>query len=120
MLSILERQGVNSVSLEPYDDDAARFWLVFHGGFGSELSDIHESLEYGVDKMNVDTDTQYHFTQAVVKHVDESHSELTHTAEGMANKKKFDKVEVERVVGAIEDELLTRVNEERAERGKKN
>ena len=37
-----------------------------------------------------------------------------------ANKKKFDKVEVERVVGAIEDELLTRVNEERAERGKKN
>ena len=37
-----------------------------------------------------------------------------------ANKRKFDKVEVERVVGEIEEELLPRVNEERAERGKKH
>lgn len=36
-----------------------------------------------------------------------------------ANKKKFDKVEVERVVNAIEGELLDRVNEERSDRGKK-
>jgi len=68
----------------------ARFDLVFHGGSGSELSDIHETLEYGVVKMNVDTDTQYHFTQAVVDHVDTNRSELTHSAEKMANKKKFD------------------------------
>lgn len=68
----------------------ARFWLVFHGGSGSDLSDIHETLEYGVIKMNVDTDTQYHFTEAVVKHVDENRSELTHSATDVANKKKFD------------------------------
>ncbi len=37
-----------------------------------------------------------------------------------ANKKKFDKVEVEQVVGDVEDELLGRVNEERAKRGKKH
>jgi len=40
--------------------------LVFHGGSGSELSDIHETLGYGVIKMNIDTDTQYHYTRPVV------------------------------------------------------
>ncbi|MCB2230873.1 class II fructose-bisphosphate aldolase [bacterium] len=68
----------------------AYFWLVFHGGSGSELSDIHETLEYGVIKMNVDTDTQYHFTEAIVKHVDENRKELTHDGDEVANKKKFD------------------------------
>ncbi len=43
--------------------------LVFHGGSGSELSDIHETLEYGVIKMNVDTDTQYAFTKPIVEHM---------------------------------------------------
>lgn len=33
--------------------------FVFHGGSGSELSDIRESIEYGVVKMNIDTDTQW-------------------------------------------------------------
>jgi fructose-bisphosphate aldolase class II len=40
--------------------------LVFHGGSGSALSEIHETLEYGVVKMNVDTDTQYAFTRPIV------------------------------------------------------
>ena len=70
--------------------DKAYFDLVFHGGSGSELSDIHETLTYGVVKMNVDTDTQYHFTEAIVKHVDENRSELTHHDGEVANKKKFD------------------------------
>jgi len=67
-----------------------RFDLVFHGGSGSELADIHETLNYGVIKMNVDTDTQYHFTQGVVEHVDANRAELTHTKDNVANKKKFD------------------------------
>ncbi|MEI8222973.1 MAG: class II fructose-bisphosphate aldolase, partial [Actinomycetes bacterium] len=32
--------------------------LVFHGGSGSLLSEIREALDYGVIKMNIDTDTQ--------------------------------------------------------------
>ncbi len=68
----------------------AYFDLVFHGGSGSELADIHETLAYGVVKMNVDTDTQYHFTEAIVHHVDENRQELTHEGEEVANKKKFD------------------------------
>jgi fructose-bisphosphate aldolase class II len=52
----------------------ARFHLVFHGGSGSTQAEIHESLDYGVVKMNVDTDMQYAFTRAVAdqmfKHYD--------------------------------------------------
>ncbi len=33
--------------------------FVFHGGSGSELSDIREAIGYGVIKMNIDTDTQW-------------------------------------------------------------
>ena len=47
----------------------ARFWLVFHGGSGSSIEDIHESIDYGVVKMNVHTDTQYAFTRGVVDHI---------------------------------------------------
>ena len=45
--------------------EAARFYLVFHGGSGSTQEEIHEALDYGVVKMNVDTDMQYAFTRAV-------------------------------------------------------
>ena len=33
--------------------------FVFHGGSGSELSDIRDAIDYGVIKMNIDTDTQW-------------------------------------------------------------
>ncbi|RME32032.1 MAG: class II fructose-bisphosphate aldolase [Candidatus Zixiibacteriota bacterium] len=82
------KEGQDAVAAKHGED--ARMWLVFHGGSGSELSDIRETLEYGVVKMNIDTDTQYWFTQAIVKHVDENHDRLTHTEEQMADKKKFD------------------------------
>src|SRR3954468_20343572 len=42
------------------------FDLVFHGGSGSSLDEIREALDYGVVKMNVDTDTQYSYTRPVV------------------------------------------------------
>jgi fructose-bisphosphate aldolase class II len=45
------------------------FDLVFHGGSGSLLSEIHEALDYGVVKMNIDTDTQYAFTRAIAGHM---------------------------------------------------
>ncbi len=68
----------------------AYFDLVFHGGSGSELADIHETLEYGVVKMNVDTDTQYAFTEPIVLHVDANRKALLHTDTEVADKKKFD------------------------------
>ena len=39
--------------------------FVFHGGSGSELSDIREAISYGVIKMNIDTDTQWAFWTGV-------------------------------------------------------
>ncbi|MGL5169733.1 MAG: class II fructose-bisphosphate aldolase, partial [Edwardsiella tarda] len=33
--------------------------FVFHGGSGSTLEEIRESISYGVVKMNIDTDTQW-------------------------------------------------------------
>jgi fructose-bisphosphate aldolase, class II len=32
--------------------------FVFHGGSGSDVTDIREAIGYGVIKMNIDTDTQ--------------------------------------------------------------
>ena len=49
--------------------EAARFYLVFHGGSGSAIEDIHAALDYGVVKMNIDTDTQYAFTRAIAGHL---------------------------------------------------
>ena len=39
--------------------------LVFHGGSGSEKEKISEAIGYGVFKMNIDTDTQFAFAEAV-------------------------------------------------------
>ena len=44
--------------------------LVFHGGSGSEKSKIKEAVEYGVFKMNIDTDTQFAFAAAVGAYVE--------------------------------------------------
>jgi fructose-bisphosphate aldolase class II len=49
--------------------EVARFLLVFHGGSGSPLDQIRETLDYGVVKMNVDTDTQYALTRAIADHM---------------------------------------------------
>jgi fructose-bisphosphate aldolase class II len=48
---------------------AAEMDLVFHGGSGTSESDLRETLDYGVVKMNIDTDTQYAFTRPIVTHV---------------------------------------------------
>lgn len=49
--------------------EAARFWLVFHGGSGTSIEEIHEAIGYGVVKMNIHTDTQYEFTRGVADHM---------------------------------------------------
>ena len=47
------------------DAGAKPFDLVFHGGSGSTAEEIAAAVDYGVVKMNVDTDTQYAFTRPV-------------------------------------------------------
>jgi len=43
------------------------FFFVFHGGSGSEKSDIDKAVSYGVVKMNVDTDTQWAYWEGLLK-----------------------------------------------------
>ncbi|MFT4024092.1 MAG: class II fructose-bisphosphate aldolase [Flavihumibacter sp.] len=41
-------------------------YFVFHGGSGSPKNQIHETLGYGVIKMNIDTDMQWAFWEGVL------------------------------------------------------
>jgi fructose-bisphosphate aldolase class II len=50
--------------------------FVFHGGSGSTPEEILEAVSYGVVKMNIDTDTQWAFTQPVKKFMDEKSAYL--------------------------------------------
>ncbi len=43
--------------------------FVFHGGSGSSQDHIREAIEYGVIKMNIDTDMQWAFTSGVRDYV---------------------------------------------------
>jgi fructose-bisphosphate aldolase class II len=70
--------------------EAARFYLVFHGGSGSELRDIHEALDHGVVKMNVDTDMQYAFTRAVAAHFFRNYDGVLKVDGEVGNKKAYD------------------------------
>ena len=64
--------------------------LVFHGGSGSLLSEIRESLDYGVVKMNIDTDTQYAFTRPVVEHMFKNYDGVLKIDGEVGNKKAYD------------------------------
>lgn len=68
----------------------ARFDLVFHGGSGSEVQDIHDAIDYGVVKMNIDTDTQYAFTRAIADHMFRNYDGVLRVDGGVGNKKTYD------------------------------
>ena len=66
------------------------FDLVFHGGSGSLLEEIRETLDYGVVKMNVDTDTQYAFTRPVADHMLKNYDAVLKVDGEVGNKKQYD------------------------------
>jgi fructose-bisphosphate aldolase, class II len=66
------------------------FDLVFHGGSGSSLEDIHEAISYGVVKMNVDTDTQYAFTRPAAGHMFANYDGVLKVDGDVGNKKDYD------------------------------
>ncbi|MHB1654147.1 MAG: class II fructose-bisphosphate aldolase [Desulfitobacteriaceae bacterium] len=68
----------------------AQFYLVFHGGSGSSKAEIAETLEYGVIKMNVDTDTQYAFTRPIVNHMLKNYDGVLKLDGEVGNKKTYD------------------------------
>lgn len=80
---------------EKYDTAKKPVNFVFHGGSGSELSDIREAIGYGVIKMNIDTDTQWSFWDGVRTYVNKYHDYLqgqigNPEGEDKPNKKYYD------------------------------
>lgn len=70
--------------------ERARFYLVFHGGSGSAIEDIHAAVDYGVVKMNIDTDTQYAFTRAIADHMLKNYDGVLKVDGGVGDKKAYD------------------------------
>ncbi len=66
------------------------FDLVFHGGSGSTLEEIHEAVDNGVIKMNIDTDLQYAFTRPVVDHMMTNYDGVLKVDGDVGNKKTYD------------------------------
>ncbi|MBO1030718.1 class II fructose-bisphosphate aldolase [Tessaracoccus sp. SD287] len=66
------------------------FDLVFHGGSGSTAEEIAAAVDYGVIKMNIDTDTQYAFTRPVVEHMFKNYDGVLKIDGEVGNKKAYD------------------------------
>jgi len=75
--------------LEKYGKDGL-FYLVFHGGSGSSLDEIREAVDYGVVKMNIDTDTQYAFTRPIADHMLKNYDGVLKVDGEVGNKKTYD------------------------------
>lgn len=82
------RDGQQAVE-ERFGADS-RHYLVFHGGSGSSLDEIHETLGYGVVKMNVDTDCQYAYTRPIVDHMFTNYSGVLKVDGEVGDKKTYD------------------------------
>ena len=66
------------------------FDLVFHGGSGSTLEEIRAAVDYGVIKMNIDTDTQYAFTRPAAGHMFTNYDGVLKVDGEVGNKKAYD------------------------------
>jgi fructose-bisphosphate aldolase class II len=82
------RDGQKAVE-ERFGADS-RHYLVFHGGSGSSLDEIHETLGYGVVKMNVDTDCQYAYTRPIVDHMFTNYGGVLKVDGEVGDKKSYD------------------------------
>ena len=80
---IQEQVGAKYAKADP-------FYLVFHGGSGSTEKEISDAVDYGVIKMNIDTDTQYAFTRPVVDHMFRNYDGVLKVDGDVGNKKTYD------------------------------
>ena len=80
---IQEQVGAKIGQNRPFD-------LVFHGGSGSTLEEIRAAVDYGVVKMNVDTDCQYAFTRPAAAHMFTNYDGVLKVDGDVGNKKAYD------------------------------
>ncbi|HEX2856670.1 MAG TPA: class II fructose-bisphosphate aldolase [Propionibacteriaceae bacterium] len=82
-------KGIQDAVGEKYGTDKP-FSMVFHGGSGSTAQEISDAVDFGVVKMNVDTDTQYAFTRPVVEHMMKNYDGVLKIDGEIGNKKMYD------------------------------
>jgi fructose-bisphosphate aldolase class II len=87
ILKAAQEAVVEKLGLEP---GSKPFDLVFHGGSGSTAEEIGAAVDYGVVKMNVDTDTQYAFTRPVAAHMFTNYDGVLKVDGEVGNKKAYD------------------------------
>ncbi len=87
ILQKAQQAVVDKLGLEA---DAKPFDLVFHGGSGSTAEEIGAAVDYGVIKMNVDTDTQYAFTRPAAGHMFAHYDGVLKVDGEVGNKKAYD------------------------------
>ncbi len=80
---------------EKFNTDSKPVNFVFHGGSGSSLEEIREAIDYGVVKMNIDTDLQFAFTEGVrdyiINKIDYLRTQVGNPeGEDLPNKKYYD------------------------------
>ena len=80
---IQEEVGAKIGKERPFD-------LVFHGGSGSTLEEIRAAVDYGVIKMNIDTDTQYAFTRPTAGHMFANYDGVLKVDGEVGSKKAYD------------------------------
>jgi len=80
---IQEKVGEKIGKTDPFD-------LVFHGGSGSTLEEIRAAVDYGVIKMNIDTDAQYAFTRPAAGHMFTNYEGVLKVDGEVGNKKAYD------------------------------
>jgi fructose-bisphosphate aldolase, class II len=80
---IQEEVGTKIGKERPFD-------LVFHGGSGSTLEEIRAAVDYGVVKMNIDTDTQYAFTRPAAAHMFTNYDGVLKVDGEVGSKKAYD------------------------------
>ncbi len=80
--AVIEKLALEAGS-KPFD-------LVFHGGSGSLPEEIAAAVDYGVVKMNVDTDTQYAFTRPVAGFMFANYDGVLKVDGEVGNKKAYD------------------------------
>ncbi|MCE8005964.1 class II fructose-bisphosphate aldolase [Aestuariivita sp.] len=67
--------------------------FVFHGGSGSGKNDVSKAVDYGVFKMNIDTDTQFAFSSALFSFMEPNSQAFKHQIDpdtGKPNKSLYD------------------------------
>jgi fructose-bisphosphate aldolase class II len=87
ILKFAQEAVVEKLGLQP---GAKPFDLVFHGGSGSSAEEIGAACDYGVVKMNVDTDTQYAFTRPAAAHMFANYDGVLKVDGEVGDKKAYD------------------------------